>query len=201
MEGIREHIFRCEKRVERLRYPLQLEKPYITLISFYGGLALFPFSVHVIPKGKAATNGNPIRQDRSPTTTKALRHHLLWFFSSSTVEIQSVSPFDCVHGSYAQLCYTICYPRAKEAVTREVMFSYWCFCCASSFLIHNNHFVFDPGGREAAWLLGPQFRVPLRAWMFVSCVCYVLCRWRPLRRADRSFRGVLLGMWIYLCEI
>jgi hypothetical protein len=28
--------------------------------------------------------------------------------------------------------------------------------------------------------------------MFVSCVCCVLCRQRPLRRADNSFRGVLL---------
>jgi hypothetical protein len=49
VEGIREHIFRCEKWVERLRYPLQLEKPYITLIPFHRGLALFPFSVHVVP--------------------------------------------------------------------------------------------------------------------------------------------------------
>lgn len=48
VEGIREHIFRCEKWVERLRYTLQLEKPYITLISINGGLALFPFYVHVV---------------------------------------------------------------------------------------------------------------------------------------------------------
>lgn len=54
VERIREHIFRCEKWVERLRYTLQLEKPYITLISFHGGLALFPFSVYVVPGGKGS---------------------------------------------------------------------------------------------------------------------------------------------------
>ena len=49
VEGIREYVFGCEKWVERLRYALRLEKPYITLISFHGGLALFPFPVHVVP--------------------------------------------------------------------------------------------------------------------------------------------------------
>ena len=29
--------------------------------------------------------------------------------------------------------------------------------------------------------------------MLVSCVCCVLCRWRPLRRDDHSFIGVLPG--------
>jgi len=42
----------------------------------------------------------------------------------------------------------------------------------------------------AARLLGSQVRIPLRAWMLVSCVCCVLCRQRSLRRADHSFRGV-----------
>jgi hypothetical protein len=42
----------------------------------------------------------------------------------------------------------------------------------------------------AAWLLGFRLRSPLRAWMFVSCLCCMLCRLRPLERADRSFRGV-----------
>jgi hypothetical protein len=41
----------------------------------------------------------------------------------------------------------------------------------------------------AAWLLGSWVRIPLGAWMFVCCV--VLCRYRPLRRADHSTRGVL----------
>jgi hypothetical protein len=39
----------------------------------------------------------------------------------------------------------------------------------------------------AAWLLGSRVRIPLRAWMslvFIRCV--VLCRQRPLRRADHS---------------
>jgi hypothetical protein len=123
VEGIREHIFRCEKWLERLRYPLQLEKPYITLISFHGGLAFFSFFCACSPWGKSATNGNPIRQDRRPNATNALRQHLVWFYSSSTVEFQSVSPFDCVQRYYMQLCYTICNPRAEESVTREVTFS------------------------------------------------------------------------------
>jgi hypothetical protein len=29
---------------------------------------------------------------------------------------------------------------------------------------------------EAGRLLGSRFRIPLRAWMFVSCVCCVSCR-------------------------
>jgi hypothetical protein len=35
--------------------------------------------------------------------------------------------------------------------------------------------------------------------MFVCCVCCVLCRWRPLRRADHSFRGVLLDVCVCVC--
>jgi len=27
-----------------------------------------------------------------------------------------------------------------------------------------------------AWLVGSRVRIPLRAWMFVSCVCFVSCR-------------------------
>jgi hypothetical protein len=35
--------------------------------------------------------------------------------------------------------------------------------------------------------------------MFFSCV---LCRWRPSRRADRSFRGVLLNVFMLIvCNI
>ena len=136
----------------------------------------FSFFCACSPWGKAATNGDPIRQDRRPNATNALRHHLVWFYGSSTAEYQSVSPFDCMHGYYMQLCYTICNPRAEETVTREVMVSYWCIYCALSLLIHNKYFVVDPGGREAAWLLGLRFRIPLRAWMFVSCFCCVLYR-------------------------
>jgi hypothetical protein len=43
----------------------------------------------------------------------------------------------------------------------------------------------------AAWLLGPRVRISQTARMFVSCGCRVLCRQRPNRRADHSFRGFL----------
>jgi hypothetical protein len=33
-------------------------------------------------------------------------------------------------------------------------------------------------------------------WAFFSCVCCVLCRQRPLRRAYHSFRGYLLGVCV-----
>jgi hypothetical protein len=48
----------------------------------------------------------------------------------------------------------------------------------------------------AAWLLGSRLRSSLRAWMFFSCVCCMLCRLRPLGWADRSFRGVLPNVCI-----
>ena len=44
---------------------------------------------------------------------------------------------------------------------------------------------------KAAWLLGSLVRIPLRAWMFVSCVCRVLCKQRRVQLTDYSFRGVL----------
>jgi hypothetical protein len=45
----------------------------------------------------------------------------------------------------------------------------------------------------ASWLLGSRVRNPLVAWMFVLMFicCVVLCRQRPLRRADHSSRGVI----------
>jgi hypothetical protein len=55
-----------------------------------------------------------------------------------------------------------------------------------------------PRGRSrrsaAALLLESRVRIPLRACTFVSCVCCVLCRSQPQRRADHSFRGVLPGV-------
>jgi hypothetical protein len=51
----------------------------------------------------------------------------------------------------------------------------------------------------AAWLLGWRVRIPLRAQVFVCCVCAVLCRYRPLRRADLSFRGVLPSVCVCVC--
>ena len=39
-------------------------------------------------------------------------------------------------------------------------------------------------------------RIPPKAWMLVSCVCCVLCKQWGLRRADRSFRGVLPGVCV-----
>ena len=41
---------------------------------------------------------------------------------------------------------------------------------------------------EAALLLGSRVRFPLTAWMLVPCVYFVLCRKRPLRQADQSYR-------------
>ena len=40
-------------------------------------------------------------------------------------------------------------------------------------------------------LLASRLRITLWAQMFVSCVCFVLCRQRTLRTADHLFRGVL----------
>jgi len=51
----------------------------------------------------------------------------------------------------------------------------------------------------ASWIQGSRVRIPLRAWMLVSCVCCELCRWRPLRRTDRSFRGVKPGVRVSNC--
>ena len=47
------------------------------------------------------------------------------------------------------------------------------------------------GRAAAAGLLGSRVRIQLRARMFVPCGCCVLCMWRPLSLADRSFGGVL----------
>ena len=53
---------------------------------------------------------------------------------------------------------------------------------------------------EAAVWLGLPVRIPPWAWIF-SCVCCVSRRWRPLRRADHSFRGVLLGVYcVCVCD-
>jgi hypothetical protein len=43
-------------------------------------------------------------------------------------------------------------------------------------------------------LAGAGDRILLRAWMFVCCICWVLCKQRPLRRADHSFKEVLVGV-------
>ena len=45
-------------------------------------------------------------------------------------------------------------------------------------------------GSGAASLLGLRVRVPSGAWMYVACVCCVLCKWRSLHRPDYSSRGV-----------
>ena len=92
------------------------------------------------------------------------------------------------------------YDRPETFGPYYVIFSYWCVYCASSLLIHSNHSVVDPGGSGVAWLLGKRFRILLRTWMFASCVCCVLCRERPLLRADHSSR-VLLGVCVCLCVI
>ena len=50
-----------------------------------------------------------------------------------------------------------------------------------------------------ASLLGSRILIPLREWIFVSCVCCVFCGQRPLRRADHSFGGVLPGVCVCVC--
>ena len=50
----------------------------------------------------------------------------------------------------------------------------------------------------AVRLLRLWVRIPLRAWLFVSCVC-VLYKLRPLRRADHSFRGILPILCVCVC--
>jgi len=49
-------------------------------------------------------------------------------------------------------------------------------------------------GSAVARLLRSWVRIPPEAWMSVCCECCVLCRWRSLRRADHSYRGVLPTM-------
>jgi hypothetical protein len=44
---------------------------------------------------------------------------------------------------------------------------------------------------DPAWMLGLRIRIPLRAELFVSCVCCVLGKQWSLRQADHSFRGAL----------
>ena len=51
----------------------------------------------------------------------------------------------------------------------------------------------------AAQLLGSRVQIPLRAQMFVSCVCCVFWRYWPLLRHKLSFRGVLLGLCECVC--
>ena len=46
------------------------------------------------------------------------------------------------------------------------------------------------------WVLGWRVRTPLRAWLYVSCVGCVLCRERPLRRADHPVRRVLSVVFV-----
>jgi hypothetical protein len=54
-------------------------------------------------------------------------------------------------------------------------------------------------GSAAAWLLGLGVRISLRARIFVSYVCCVLCRLRPLRRINHSFRRFLLCVCVRVC--
>ena len=55
---------------------------------------------------------------------------------------------------------------------------------------------------ETAWLLGSQFRIPLRAWTFVSYVCCVMYPYRvcvSVCNLETSTRGGLgpIGLWRY----
>jgi hypothetical protein len=48
----------------------------------------------------------------------------------------------------------------------------------------------------AALSLRSQVRIPLRAWMFVSCVCCMLCTLQPHRPADNSLGSLLPDMCV-----
>ena len=63
-------------------------------------------------------------------------------------------------------------------------------------LVYSKLTIAHPVGR-AAWLLRLRFRTPIRTWMLVQCVCCVWRRYRHLRRADRSFRGILPGVRMF----
>jgi hypothetical protein len=59
-------------------------------------------------------------------------------------------------------------------------------------LIPGGHVVYV--GQQPAWLLGSWVQILLTAWMFIFCVCCVLCRYWPLWWADHLFRVVLTDM-------
>jgi hypothetical protein len=48
-------------------------------------------------------------------------------------------------------------------------------------------------------IAGSRVRIPLRAWMFVSWVCYAFCQKHPLGRADHSFWWVLPSVCVCVC--
>jgi len=50
-------------------------------------------------------------------------------------------------------------------------------------------------------LLGSRIRFPLGAWMFVFCVGCVFCGLWTLRQADHSLRGVLLCVFVSVCDL
>ena len=52
---------------------------------------------------------------------------------------------------------------------------------------------------EASRLLGLGIRIPLKGWMFVCCVCCVLCRERPVRQTDHSSKRFLPGVGVFVC--
>jgi len=54
---------------------------------------------------------------------------------------------------------------------------------------------------SVAQLLGLRVRIPLKAWMFVSCVYFVLSRYLYLRLADHSFRGILPGVSLIVSHV
>ena len=51
----------------------------------------------------------------------------------------------------------------------------------------------------AAHLLGLWVRIPTGSGMFVFCDCCVFYRYRPVRRADPSSRGVLPSVHVSMC--
>ena len=43
--------------------------------------------------------------------------------------------------------------------------------------------------------------IPMKAWLFISCVCCVFCKQLPMRQADQTFRGVPPDVWVLFCVI
>jgi len=99
-----------------------------------------------------------------------------------------------------------CALKLVEEIILKVIFSFK--NCLLNFFLHFAHLPFiliftlllgaTISRCAAFWLLGTRVRISLSAWMLVSCVCSVLCRWRFLRRDDHLFRGVVLSKCVYV---
>jgi hypothetical protein len=106
------------------------------------------------------------------------------FFSSSIHPVR-LCDHSASYSMYTELFYPGIKREGREADHHPAQLSRWPFGLRRMY--------------AAACLRGSRVRISPRLWMFVSCVCCVLCRQRPLRIADHSFRGVLLCMGVHAC--